>query len=516
MAVTASPRSELPSWDPRANEVRAGIERAALTRFLAAASGAKTVAIAALAPLSGGAMRENWRFDAHFSDGALAGAQSLVLRRPGPARFCESLSPIAEFAVLRAVFAAGIPVPEPLFAGRDEAVCGKPFLVMRRVAGSAAPARMTEGEALPALAERLGRELARLHEIRPPRRDLAALPSYHDPMRRIVEFRAALDRRPEPRPALEWGMRWLETHLPAPLAPALCHRDFRTGNYLSAGGALAAILDWEFAGWGDPDEDLGWFCCKAWRFARLDREAGGIAERRHFYRGYESEAGRRIDPERVRFWEVFANVRWAVIALQQSDRYILGGERNLDLALTGRRAGESEYEILMLLDPAPSARGPIAPVAGRIDDAPGKPRAVQDLPSGPELLALARAVLSAELTPLLPPEWQEKARLIAAAMAIAEREAAEADEAFAAILRDLAGFYGADRPSPARSPQCGERVGVGGDPTNLLRRFAGDLRRGMFEALPARERAARDLLWRFASARLRRSNPQFLAAHGFA
>ena len=43
-------------------------------------------------------------------------------------------------------------------------------------------------------------------------------------------------------------------------------------------------------------------------------------------------------------------MRWAVIALQQSDRHMLGGERSLDLALTGRRASECELEILMLLD----------------------------------------------------------------------------------------------------------------------------------------------------------------------
>jgi hypothetical protein len=31
---------------------------------------------------------------------------------------------------------------------------------------------------------------------------------------------------------------------------------------------------------------------------------------------------------------------------------MIAGERNLDLALTGRRATECELEILMLLDPA--------------------------------------------------------------------------------------------------------------------------------------------------------------------
>jgi hypothetical protein len=46
-----------------------------------------------------------------------------------------------------------------------------------------------------------------------------------------------------------------------------------------------------------------------------------------------------------------------VIALQQSDRYMIAGERNLDLALTGRRATECELEILMLLDSSGATSG---------------------------------------------------------------------------------------------------------------------------------------------------------------
>ena len=45
---------------------------------------------------------------------------------------------------------------------------------------------------------------------------------------------------------------------------------------------------------------------------------------------------RRLDPERVRYWEVFANVRWAIIALQQSDRYLIGGARDLSTAPKAR------------------------------------------------------------------------------------------------------------------------------------------------------------------------------------
>lgn len=353
MAATASQRSDRPHGSGAVSDDR----RAALARFLADASGAPAVEITELSPLRGGAVQENWAVDARFSDGMLAGDQRLVLRTAAPTAVAESLGRLEEFAVLKAAFAAGVTVPEPLFATDDPAAFGKPFFVMRRVHGSAAAHRITRDRdlepALPMIAERLGRELARIHTIRPPRPDLTFLPGFDEvgPARQIAAFRTYLDGHPTPRPVLEWGIRWLEAHVPTPSQPVLCHHDFRTGNYMLDGAELTGILDWEFAGWGDPHEDIGWFCCKGWRFARLDREAGGIADRTPFYAGYECASGRSIDPERVFFWETLASVRWAIIALQQSDRYIVGGERNLDLALTGRRATECELEILMRLDP---------------------------------------------------------------------------------------------------------------------------------------------------------------------
>ena len=342
MAGTASPRSE-----PR---------QRALSRFLAAASAARTVEITALRRLRGGALQENWGLDARFSGGPLDGEQRLVLRTCAATGIAASLTRLQEFAVQTVVFRAGVTVPEPLFAGEDPDVWGKPFFIMRRAPGLAAPDRITGDRALdpvlPALAERLGRELALVHTIRPPRPDLGFLAAHTEagPAQQIAGFRAYLDRHRIPHPVLEWGIRWLETHIPPPAELVLCHHDFRSGNYMLDGAALTAILDWEFAGWGDPHEDLGWFCCKAWRFARLDREAGGIADRTPFYRGYEKSSGKSIDPRRVRFWEVLASVRWAIVALQQSDRHMLDGERDLDLAMTGRRATECELELLMLLD----------------------------------------------------------------------------------------------------------------------------------------------------------------------
>jgi hypothetical protein len=41
--------------------------------------------------------------------------------------------------------------------------------------------------------------------------------------------------------------------------------------------------------------------------------------------------------------------------LQQSDRYRVGGARDLSTAIIGRRASECELELLLLLDPAGAA-----------------------------------------------------------------------------------------------------------------------------------------------------------------
>src|SRR6266851_2970936 len=432
MAATALPRSDL----------------SPLARFLAEASGACAVEITRLELLPGGAIRENWGLDAEFTGGWLAGTQRLVLRTDAPTGIPSSLGRIEEFAVLKAVFAAHVSVPEPLWACPDPSVFGKAFFVMRRVAGSAQGRQITSDPTLepmlPAVAARLAQELARIQTIRPLRRELGFLPSI-GALEHIASFRAYLDRHPQPRPVLEWAARWLETHLPEPAAPVLCHRDFRTGNYMLDGAELTAILDWEFAGWGDPDEDIGWFCCKGWRFARLDREAGGIAARAVFYREYEAASGRHLDPERVRFWEVLANLRWAVIALQQSDRFLIGGARDLSTAIIGRRATECELELLMLLDPV----GPRAscPHAGGTPAVP-----IRDLPSGAALLALGRELLLEQLLPVVPPERQRELRLVATAIAIAEREAIAGDGPEREIMARLVEFYEVDENRAQKAP----------------------------------------------------------------
>jgi hypothetical protein len=120
---------------------------------------------------------------------------------------------------------------------------------------------------------------------------------------------------------------------------------------------------------------------------------------------------------------------------------------------------------------------------------------MRDLPTGLDLMALARRLLLEEILPLVPEERRPDLRLAATSMAIAAREVANGDAPLEEISGMLAALYG-----------------EGAD----LDRLSGDLRKGAFETSGSRERAVRAILWRLTILKLREGNPQFLAAHGIA
>ncbi|WP_206020700.1 phosphotransferase family protein [Roseococcus sp. SYP-B2431] len=317
--------------------------RAALNAWLSQAAGTP-VEIGAASLLSGGAIQQNWAISV-TRGGA---AEEWVLRTDNAATLTVSLPRTAEYALLRAAFSADVTVPEPLFCCEDASIIGAPFFVMRRVPGTATAFRLAKlaaalgGDA--ELVRHAGKEMARIHSIVPPRDDLAFLGA--PPADAGVEFvramRERLDAAGTPRPVLEWGLFALERHPVPPLAPVLCHNDFRTGNLMVEGHAVTAVLDWEFAAWGDPHADLGWFCAPCWRFGNLALEAGGLGPRAALLEGY----GPAADPSRLPFWELAASIRWAVIAADQGARHLSGQERGLELALTAHIIPELELDIL--------------------------------------------------------------------------------------------------------------------------------------------------------------------------
>ncbi|PHS73341.1 MAG: phosphotransferase family protein [Cycloclasticus sp.] len=317
-----------------------------------------TVEITNLCLLSGGAIQQNWLLDVTVNGAPL----ETVLRTDSASSLEDSLSRAQEYAVFRQVFDAGVTVPEPLWLSVDPQWIGKPFFIMRRVAGTAAGHKIVRNAAMgggrKVLANRLGRELARTHTIKYGQAELDFLsrPAPTPALYCINEYRAALDASDMPQPTLEWGLYWLEQNAPEAVKElVLCHNDFRTGNYMVTEQSLTGVLDWEFAAWGDPMVDIGWFCAKCWRFGAVQNEAGGISARADFYSGYEAVSGEKIDRKAVLYWEVMAAMRWAIIAIKQGDRHISGREPSLELALTRHIVPELELDIMHMTQEADNA-----------------------------------------------------------------------------------------------------------------------------------------------------------------
>lgn len=320
--------------------------------FLQREAGAEAVEVHSCKRLGGGAIQENLALDLSISGGPWAGRHTLVLRTDSPSGLSISLSRAQEFAVLKVAFAAGVKVPEPLWLHRDQGEFGRDFYLMRRVGGSAAARPLVRGDLTTdereALLAEMGSELARLHQVRPPVAsfDFLSVPEGSPALARVAEYRRLIDAIGRPQPTLEWALRWLELNAPVGGETVLTHGDFRTGNYMVEDKRLSGILDWEFAGWSDPMEDLGWLCARCWRFGAWEHEAGGIGSAEAFARGYATVTGQPLDLSALPYWKVMGTMRWAVIALMQAERHLSGEQPSLELALTGRMLPEIELDLI--------------------------------------------------------------------------------------------------------------------------------------------------------------------------
>lgn len=308
--------------------------------------------------LAGGSSREIWSLDLAIERApGRVETLPLVLRKDPAGRVGDGGDRGAEFRVLRAAGAAGVAVPRVHWASSDPEVLGSPFFLMDRIDGETLPRRLLREEryasARAALPAQLGAQLARLHALDLDQPDLADLPRPPPdrPPSRIEVERTAQGLRDlavEPHPVLELAERWLLERAPAPARVTLVHGDYRIGNVIFDETGLRAILDWELVHVGDPIEDLGWLCTRAWRFG-APLPAGGIATREQVVEAYERESGTRVDPEALRFWEAFGSLKLALVFVMQARVHLDGRMRSVELASLGRRTVEAEDELLRFL-----------------------------------------------------------------------------------------------------------------------------------------------------------------------
>lgn len=318
---------------------------------------ASPVRIVKLESLVGGACQDNYALTISAPANDLLGADStFVLRTDSAQALGGSLNRADEYRVMEAAYAAGVRTSEPVLLEEDSDLIGHPFYLMRFIAGNAIGRRVVSAPELAEARTRLPHELAdvlaRIHSLTP---DVAALgfltrPQPTPALSSIAWATAQLDDLPDPYPALELALRWLLRNAPATPQVTLVHGDFRTGNFMVTPEGLSGVLDWEFARFGDPYEDIAWLCLRDWRFGVDALPVGGFAPRELFYRAYGEASGRTVDPALVRYWEVMGNVRWAIGAAQQAQRHISGRDRSIELASIGRRVAEMELEALRLIE----------------------------------------------------------------------------------------------------------------------------------------------------------------------
>jgi aminoglycoside phosphotransferase (APT) family kinase protein len=284
--------------------------------------------------LSGGASRETWRFAA---DG-----RPLILQRQ---RSGDQRNMLVEAGVVSAARRGGVPVPELIDARRRDD--GMAFMVLEAIDGETiarkiqrddeyAPARMR-------LTSDFGEALARIHALDPSQ--IHGL----EQTDQLSYYTDALDSLGQPHPVLELVRNWLIDTQPASERACVVHGDFRLGNVIVGHEGLKAVIDWELAHLGDPMEDLGWLCVKAWRFGGRAPVAG-LGEYETLFSAYEAAGGAPVDPVVVHWWEVLGTWKWAIMCILQASVHLNGATRSHELAAIGRRVCENEHDLLLALD----------------------------------------------------------------------------------------------------------------------------------------------------------------------
>jgi aminoglycoside phosphotransferase (APT) family kinase protein len=303
-----------------------------LQRFLDEAFG--TTAALTVTPVVGGGSCEA------FAIGR--GDDRWILRRaPRHVNVASAHDVLREYMILDAIKDEPVSIARPILSCDDAGVFGAPFFVMECIEGSAilthvpqqwADAPELHGRAL----EELVDALAAIHAVdwrALGLGDLAHDGEYlpHQITRWLAQL-ASYESREIPS-AIRVG-EWLGIYRPSDQPAALFHGDYKLDNVLFAPESpprIAAVVDWEMAGIGDPLVDLAWALIfhpgpdgtihlgvsKEPKFA-----IEALPDRRQLIDRYAQKSGR--DTASIGWYDVFA--RWKLaIALEGSYAKFLRG-----------------------------------------------------------------------------------------------------------------------------------------------------------------------------------------------
>ena len=276
--------------------------------------------------LSGGYSRSTWLIDVQ---NPREGPESFVIRGEQPI----SSTPVSgfdittEFGVLQLANQAGLPVPEPLWLETDASQLGMRFIASRKATGiNFGSFDGADRNLSPALLRNLVSGLVAIHNVdlkrypaqlaRSHLKDWMSLTTITDAIIFwLKNWHSSWKNELPDSPILARAFTWLVANVPrCDEAPVLLHSDYALSNILFDKDKVSAVLDWEVTHIGDPAEEVSW----------LMSNLGKSVERDTISRLYAEAGGRSIDDYRLRYFDVFASVKYmvcGVVALRRFDQF---------------------------------------------------------------------------------------------------------------------------------------------------------------------------------------------------
>ena len=190
---------------------------------------------------------------------------------------------VAHFHALQLARVHGIPVPEPVFLDETGKVLGAPGLVTGFIEGK----QIADPEYYFGWAKAQGQMLLRIHAIRP--QDEYQPKLFDGNLQTLYFLEDDWPERLAEHPLTADIMNAVESLQSSLVSvpPVLVHLDYWHGNVLWQDDQISAIVDWDFAGYGDPAIDVAYF--------RMNMYLRGIkAAADIFLDAYEAGAGSKI------------------------------------------------------------------------------------------------------------------------------------------------------------------------------------------------------------------------------
>ncbi|WP_298300897.1 phosphotransferase family protein [uncultured Erythrobacter sp.] len=258
-------------------------------------------------PLAGGVSADVSLLELILADGT---PRKLVLRAHGK-RHC-GLPLVTEFDLLRALASASLPVPEPLDKDESNAILEHPYVLLEYVEGSTEIPSDCVGERIDAMAQ----QLVAIHQS-----DTAALPALpprSDPVPELLGFLGEDAEWDRLRAALR-----LLGDCPSTSRISLLHGDYWPQNIIWKNNAVAAVIDWEDAGLGDPISDVA---CACLELSYLYGQEGAA----QFSESYQKALP--VDPFRFALWQAYV----AASGVQSMGNWGLPPERVASMRMVAR------------------------------------------------------------------------------------------------------------------------------------------------------------------------------------